>query len=92
VRVDHGLSDVADLDIPLVTAPCTANRHINFFGHLIPGHASVTELQDLVCRGGMSRSSAAAHDDAGAAKAAPRARIVVTGYRRRYESLLVAVQ
>jgi|SRR5215211_5536329 len=41
-----------------VTAPSTGNRHINLFGHLIPGQALVAQLQDLLCGSGMSRSAA----------------------------------
>jgi hypothetical protein len=37
-----------------VAAPGTRNRHINLFGHLIPGQPLVTKFQDLLCRDGMS--------------------------------------
>jgi hypothetical protein len=51
-----------------VAAPCTGNRHIDLFSHLIPGQALVTELQDLLGGGGVSRRAAATHGDAGLAK------------------------
>jgi hypothetical protein len=35
---------------------------------LIPGKTLVTQLEDLLCRGGMSGSAAATHDNAGPAK------------------------
>ena len=53
---------------PPVAAPGTGNRHIDLLGHLSPGQALVTQLQDLLCGGGMSRSTAATHGDAGTAK------------------------
>jgi hypothetical protein len=51
-----------------VVAPGAGNRHIDLFGHLIPGQASVAQLQDLLCRGGMSGRAAATHRDAGLPK------------------------
>jgi hypothetical protein len=53
---------------PPVAAPGTGNRHTDLFCHLIPGQAVITQLQDLLCGSGMSRSTAATHNDAGAAK------------------------
>jgi hypothetical protein len=53
---------------PPVAAPCTGDRHIDLFGHLSPGQASVAQLQDLLCGGGMTWRTAATHGDAGAAK------------------------
>jgi hypothetical protein len=50
---------------PPVAAPSTQNRHIDLRGHLIPGQALVTQLQDLLCGGGMSGRTAATHGDAG---------------------------
>jgi hypothetical protein len=49
---------------PPVAAPSPGNRHIDLFCDLIPGQALVTQLQDLLCGGGM-RWSAATHGDAG---------------------------
>ena len=37
---------------PPVAAPCTGNRHIDLFGHLIPGQALVAQLQDLLGEAG----------------------------------------
>jgi hypothetical protein len=37
---------------PAIAAPGTGNRHIDLFCHLIPGQASITKLQDLLCGGG----------------------------------------
>jgi hypothetical protein len=37
-----------------VAAPGTRNRHVDLFCHLIPRQASVAQLQDLLCGGGMS--------------------------------------
>jgi hypothetical protein len=39
-------------------------RHVDLLGHLIPGQVLVAQLQDLLCRTGMSRG-AATHGDAG---------------------------
>ena len=52
---------------PAVPAPGTGNRHINLFGHLIPGQALVPKLQDLLCASRMRRS-ATTHRDAGLVK------------------------
>jgi hypothetical protein len=49
-------------------APGTGNCHIDLFGHLLPGQALVTKLQDLLCGGGMSGRTGATHSDAGTAK------------------------
>ena len=49
---------------PPVAAPGTGNRHIDLFCHLCPGHALITQLEDLLCGGGM-RGSTAMHGDAG---------------------------
>jgi hypothetical protein len=48
-----------------VAAPGTGNSHIDLFCHLIPGQALVTQLQNLICGGGMSRRTAATHGDTG---------------------------
>jgi hypothetical protein len=53
---------------PPVAAPGTRNRHIDLLCYLWPGQALVTQLQDLLCRGRVSRSPAATHGDAGTAK------------------------
>ena len=50
---------------PPVAAPGTGNRHIDLFCYLSPGQALVTQLQDLLCGGGMSGRTAATHGDAG---------------------------
>ena len=50
---------------PPVAAPGTGNSHIDLFCHLSPGQALVTQLQDLLCGGGMSGRTAATHGDAG---------------------------
>jgi hypothetical protein len=34
--------------VPSVAAPGTGNRHIELFGHLIPGQAMVAESPDLL--------------------------------------------
>ena len=41
-----------------MAAPDTGNSHIDLSGNLIPGHAFVTELQDLLGGGGVSRRAA----------------------------------
>jgi hypothetical protein len=51
-----------------VAAPCTGNGHIDLLGHRIPGQALVTEFQDLLCGGGVSRRAVAAQGDAGTPK------------------------
>jgi hypothetical protein len=51
---------------PLVAAPGTGNGHVDPFCHLIPGQALVTQLQYLLCRGGMSGRSAVTHGHPGA--------------------------
>jgi hypothetical protein len=38
---------------PPVAAPCAGNRHSDLLGHLIPGQTLVTQLEDLLCGGGM---------------------------------------
>jgi hypothetical protein len=43
---------------PAVAAPGTGNRHIDLFCHRIPGQASVTKLQDLLCGGRVSGRTA----------------------------------
>jgi hypothetical protein len=53
---------------PSVAAPGTGNRHIDPFGHLIPGQALVTEIQDPLCGGRVSGRTAVTHGDAGLAK------------------------
>ena len=50
---------------PPVAAPGTGNGHIDLLGHLAPGQALVTQLQDLLGGGGVSRR-AATRGDAGA--------------------------
>jgi hypothetical protein len=50
---------------PAVAAPRTGHGHIDPFCYLIPGQALVPQLQDLLCRVGMSRRTAAAHGDPG---------------------------
>jgi hypothetical protein len=42
----------------MVATPRTRKGHIDLFRHLTPGQASVTKLQDLLCRGRMRRSAA----------------------------------
>jgi hypothetical protein len=51
-----------------VAAPGTGNRHIDLTCYLIPGQASVAQLQDLLCGGGMRWRTAVTHGDAGTAK------------------------
>ena len=41
-----------------VAAPGTGNGHIDLLGHLAPGQALVTQLQDLLGGGGVSRRAA----------------------------------
>jgi hypothetical protein len=53
---------------PAVAAPCAGDRHADLLGHLIPGQALVTQLQDLLCGGWMSGSAAATNGDPGATK------------------------
>jgi hypothetical protein len=48
--------------------PASRNRHIDLFCHLTPGHALVTELQDLLGGGPDDRRAAATHGDAGTPK------------------------
>ena len=50
---------------PPVAAPGTGNSHPDLFCHLSPGQPLVTQLQDLLCAGGMSGRTAATHRDAG---------------------------
>jgi hypothetical protein len=37
-----------------IAAPCARSSHIDLLCHLIPGEALITELQDLLCGGGVS--------------------------------------
>jgi hypothetical protein len=48
-----------------VTAPDTGNSHIDLSGHLNPGQALVTQLQDLLRGGWVSWSTARTPGDAG---------------------------
>ena len=50
---------------PSVAAPGTRNRHTDLFCDLVPGQASVAQLQDLLCGGGMCGRTAASQGDAG---------------------------
>lgn len=47
-------------------APGTGNRHIDLLCYLRPGQALVTQLQNLLCGGRMSRRSTATRGDTGA--------------------------
>jgi hypothetical protein len=51
---------------PPVTAPSTGDSHIDLLRHLIPGHALVTQLQDLLGGGWMCGWTGATHSDSGA--------------------------
>ena len=50
---------------PAVAAPGAGNRHIDLFGHVIPGQALVAQLQDLLGGGGISGWTGATHSDPG---------------------------
>jgi hypothetical protein len=49
---------------PPVTTPGTGNRHIDLLCYLWPGQALVPELQDLLCRSGVSLRTTGTHSDA----------------------------
>ena len=61
-------ASVASVAGPTVAAPGTGDGHIDLLGHLTPGPALVTKLQDLLCRCGMSGRAAAAYGDAAVAE------------------------
>jgi hypothetical protein len=53
---------------PAIAAPGTGNRHIDLLGHLIPGQALVTQLQDLLGGGWICGWTGATDSDPGTAK------------------------
>jgi len=48
---------------PPVAAPCAGDRHVGPLGHLTPGEALITKLNDLIGGGGMSGRACLTHCD-----------------------------